>query len=247
MNLLIVDDESIFRKGLKDMVEKNFPELTVLEAEDGLDAMHVILNTRIDGMLVDINMPKMSGLELLETLREQNVHRIPTIIVSGFDDFEYARRAIRNEVCDYLLKPLTPVEAMETVSKLCGIMQERRTDVEETEGAQEKECIAMVEAACRYIEDHYTEDINIAGIAEKLGYNANYLSQRFKSETGEKIVDHLRNYRISKAKELLSGSSLKITEIARLVGIPNTQYFSTVFKALAGVTPQEYRENSNKM
>jgi len=247
MNLLVVDDESIFRKGFKSMVEKQFPGLTVLEAENGLEAIHIILNTHIDGMYVDINMPRMNGLELLETLREQNVPKIPTVIISGFDDFEYARRAIRNEVCDYLLKPLTPDEAMETVSKLCRIMQERHSEEYENAGAQEKECTAMVEAACRYIEDHYSEDISIAGIAEKLGYNANYLSQKFRTETGEKIVDHLRNYRVSKARELLSGSSLKITEIAKLVGIPNTQYFSTVFKALVGITPQEYREKSNKI
>ena len=247
INLLIVDDESIFRTGLKTLIENEFTGVNVIEAENGLDAFEIIQENTIDGMFLDINMPRMSGLELLETLKEKAFKKIPTIIVSGFDDFEYARRAIRNEVYDYLLKPLTPNESRENVRKLLEKIKAEKSDNNENAEIISTENLSVLsDSIVKYVEAHYKEDFSIGRMADELGYNANYISQAFKNETGIKLNDYIRNYRIERAKELLKRGSHKITDIAAEVGISNTQYFSTVFKTLVGCTPQEYRENSNK-
>lgn len=248
IHLLIVDDEGIFRSGLRSLIEEQYEDIMVSEAANGLEAMHIILNEHIDGMFVDINMPKMNGLELLETLNEQNVPKIPSIIISGYDSFEYARRAIKNEVCDYLLKPLTPDEAAETVTNLISVIKEHREDeiiIPKRDDISEEDSLLIIKIKT-YISEHYMDDISIAGIADVLKYNANYISQVFRNETGQKLVEYLRCFRIEKAKELLKNSDMKVTEIGSSVGIPNSQYFCTVFRALAGMTPQDYREKSNK-
>lgn len=251
IDLLIVDDEKIFRSGLRQLLESTFEDINVLEATNGLEALEILEAGNADAMFLDINMPKMDGLQLLESINEKRISKIPTIIVSGYDDFEYARRALRNEVIDYLLKPLTPDEAIETAKKLI-----EKVDVEQDADISEKIAVfadkaqnkrsALTNAIIAYIEEHFKEEISIRNMAEELKYNANYLSQHFKMETGCKLNDYIRLFRVEKAKRLLSDPTVRIGDVAIESGIPNAQYFSTVFKHATGYTPQEYRENSNK-
>jgi len=245
-NILVVDDESIFRSGLKSLIEKTFKNINVIEAENGADALKIIEQQKIDAMLLDINMPKVDGFQLLDMIKERGIKRIPTVIISGYDDFEYARKAIRKEVSDYMLKPLTPEEAVETIQKLLDVIQSETKEDSICIIDPSKEYGNIVASIIEYISHHYQEDFSIAKMAESLGYNANYISQLFKNEVGIKLNDYIRNYRIEWAKHLLSDSITKITEIAGCVGFINSQYFSTVFKTVTGMTPQEYRENSNK-
>ena len=250
IDLLIVDDEKIFRSGLRQLIESTFEDINVLEATNGLEALEILEAGNADAMFLDINMPKMDGLQLLEVIKNKNISKIPTIIVSGYDDFEYARRALRNEVLDYLLKPLTPDEAIETTKRLLEkVSVEQDIDISQmavfADKAQGKRS-ALTNAIIVYIEKHYKEEISIGKMSEELKYNANYLSQHFKLETGCKLNDYIRLFRVQKAKKLLSDPAVRIGDVAVESGIPNSQYFSTVFKRATGLTPQEYRENSNK-
>ena len=250
IDLLIVDDEKIFRSGLRQLIESTFEDINVLEATNGLEALEILEAGNADAMFLDINMPKMDGLQLLEVIKNKNISKIPTIIVSGYDDFEYARRALRNEVLDYLLKPLTPDEAIETTKRLLEkVSVEQDIDISQmavfADKAQGKRS-ALTNAIIAYVEKHYKEEISIGKMAEELKYNANYLSQHFKLETGCKLNDYIRLFRVQKAKKLLSDPAVRIGDVAVESGIPNSQYFSTVFKRATGYTPQEYRENSNK-
>lgn len=105
MKVLIVDDEEILRTGLTKMIERmELPAVVVGTANDGWQALKSIAIHEPHVLLTDIRMPNMDGLELIEKLAADR-QRIRSIILSGYDDFDYARKAIRSGCSDYLVKP----------------------------------------------------------------------------------------------------------------------------------------------
>ncbi len=105
--IIFVDDEAIIRNGISRCVpweELGFELSGVFE--HGQDALSYIEDHPVDVVLSDINMPRMSGLELSKILGER-FSRIVVILLTGYDDFEYAQAAIRNQVREFILKPIT--------------------------------------------------------------------------------------------------------------------------------------------
>ncbi|MCR4715365.1 MAG: response regulator [Treponemataceae bacterium] len=134
--ILIADDERIIREGIAARVAAEFEgTLTVLTATNGIDALEKIRahNGMIDIVLADIVMPEMDGLTLIETCRN-NEYPIECIILSSYDDFSYAQQAIRNRVCEYVLKPADDEQIFEVIRK---VLQKIDT-AEKTETMQRK-------------------------------------------------------------------------------------------------------------
>ncbi|MCA1029518.1 response regulator [Bacillus timonensis] len=116
--VLIVDDEKNIRLGIQAMVKREFKDtfLTFL-ASDGEEALEVIQEVKIDVLITDIKMPKMDGITLIQHLQGEKT--IPAVIIlSGYDDFEFAREAIKCKVKDYLLKPVNRTELFQTLKKV---------------------------------------------------------------------------------------------------------------------------------
>ncbi len=101
-----------------------------------------------------------------------------------------------------------------------------------------------IQKAINYIREHCQEEISLTSVADYVRLNPTYFSRLFKEETGCSFVEYLKKLRIEKAKELLRTSNLKIYEICEALGYQSVQYFSTLFKNMVGVTPQEYREKT---
>jgi two-component system response regulator YesN len=117
LKVMIVDDESLFRKHMKERIEWESLGLVVCcEANNGLVALQEAEKYRPDLALVDISMPYMDGLELAEQLK-QNYPYLFIIMVTGHNEFEYARKAIRIGVMDYLLKPFDNEELVMALHK----------------------------------------------------------------------------------------------------------------------------------
>ena len=119
MNILIVDDEPIAREGLVALFDDQ-PEFTVAgTARNGREAVRQIITHRPDLVLLDIQMPDMSGFDVLRTIEPE---RLPDVVfVTAFDEF--ALEAFRARAVDYILKPVDPVRLMET----CARIAERRS------------------------------------------------------------------------------------------------------------------------
>lgn len=96
------------------------------------------------------------------------------------------------------------------------------------------------------MERNYQKDITQEYISYLFYINRSYLSTLFKARTGEKFVDYLNSIRIEKAKELLAGSQRKMYQVARAVGYDNVKYFFRVFKKKTGITPEQYRLQTEK-
>lgn len=115
--ILIVDDEMVFRRGIKAMLQKSdFCIGQISEAVDGFEALELLGHDNYDIVITDIRMPRMDGLMLCKSIRERGM-RPGIIILSGYDDFKYAQAAIQYGVSDYVLKPLSQ-------KKLTQVLQE---------------------------------------------------------------------------------------------------------------------------
>ncbi len=103
----MVEDERVIREGLRDNIPwEQYGYRFIGEASDGEMALPMIRKLKPDVLITDIKMPFMDGLSLSEMVKEE-FPRTKIIIISGYDDFEYARRAIVAGVDQYLLKPIT--------------------------------------------------------------------------------------------------------------------------------------------
>lgn len=114
--LVIIDDEVFFRKSLINFLEKQNIYKIVGEANNGQAGIKLIENIKPDIALVDISMPIMSGLDMIETFGADCHTKF--ILSTGYEDFEYAKKAISLQVRGYLLKPLDHQELMETLQKV---------------------------------------------------------------------------------------------------------------------------------
>lgn len=92
----------------------------------------------------------------------------------------------------------------------------------------------------KYVEDHYSEDLNNTDIAEALCYHPNYLSRVIKNRTGKSMHRYIMEYRIMQASKLLNSTNLPISDVARKTGFKNSDHFSAYFKKITGVNAKEY-------
>lgn len=125
MNLLVADDEMAIRRGMLSLPWTSIGIEEVYEAENGLQAKDILRQKRVDIIISDIKMPGLTGLELAEYVKEYDLDTA-VILLTGFSDFSYAQKAIRNEVFDYMLKPLRPKDILETVSGVVKRLEQRR-------------------------------------------------------------------------------------------------------------------------
>ena len=105
---------------------------------------------------------------------------------------------------------------------------------------------SIVNELINYVNKHYREAVTLHSFCEQKHYNLSYISRRFKSETGMTFRDYLQKTRIEKCCELLTGSDLTISEIARAVGYDDIQFFHSVFKKFLHMTPKEYKKLKQK-
>ncbi|TYP76667.1 response regulator [Paenibacillus methanolicus] len=118
ISLLIVDDEKIIRRGLQSVIERQFPNrFSYRFAENGQEALELLRQEPADIMFTDIRMPIMDGIELLEQLQTHPV-KPEVVLLSGYNDFVYAQRAIRCAVKDYLIKPVKRKELFAVLDRL---------------------------------------------------------------------------------------------------------------------------------
>lgn len=239
--LLIIDDEPIIRRGLTNSVKKNTTLFSnILQAETAHDALaHAKASPRPDVIFADINLPDMNGLDLVKQLQ----HIIPdvlVVVISGYDDFSYARQAIHLQVFDYLLKPIPPSDMKQLLLKV-----EERLQISPKKTLPPK-VRNLSQAASNYLNEHYAKkDLTLAMVAADLFVDTSYLSKQMKQEFGKSFNDFLTELRITKACELLGLESVAypIHEIGEKVGYPNQHYFSRIFKQRTGFTPSYYRKH----
>lgn len=239
IKLLIADDEDMIRRGTAKYIRLHTDRFDkIYEAANGQEAIDCILQHQPDIILLDVQMPLKNGIEVMKEVEKAGLNPV-IIILSGYDEFKYAQQAIRYGAKEYLLKPTRAADILACVNRLADEYFEKENS--QTENGKEEQTNHFVKGAQEYIEEHYSEDLTLNGVAEYLGISGGYLSTLFMKILGYGFVDYLQEVRIRHACSYLQQNYLKTYEIAYKVGFRDEKYFSKVFKKLRGMSPKEYR------
>lgn len=118
MRIVVVEDEDNTRDGIVRLIRKIDSRYEVVgEADNGADGIEIIIRTDPDLVITDIKMPQLTGIEMLERLKESGFSH-KTVILTGFSEFEYARKALRMGVMEYLEKPITADDLRTTLVRI---------------------------------------------------------------------------------------------------------------------------------
>ena len=242
-SIMIVEDEYLVRQGIASLVNyEQFGMQVIAQAENGREAWQKFQENPADILLTDINMPQMNGLELAKLVRDQ----VPTchiVFLTGYDDFDYARTAIKLGADDYLLKPFSKDDVEEMLAKLQTKLNKERKKAQIQNLVDQGQRSELEEAIHERLAD---SELSLKSLASQLGFSPSYLSVLIKKELGLPFQDYLIQERMKKAKLLLLTTDLKIYEIAEQVGFDDMNYFSQRFKQVVGLTPRQFKKGEGK-
>ena len=241
--IMIVEDEELVRQGLTSLVNyEQFGMKVIDQAENGRIAWEKFQAHQADLLLTDINMPQMNGLDLAQLVREK-APSCHIIFLTGYDDFEFARKAIRLGADDYILKPFSKADIEEMLGKVKNKLDEERKKAQVETLVDQGHSTELEEAIHSRLSD---SQLTLKDLASQLGFSPSYLSVLIKKKLGLPFQEYLIQERMKKAKLLLLTTDLKIYEIADQVGFEDMNYFSQRFKQVVGVTPRQYKKGEHE-
>ncbi|BES65209.1 response regulator [Gottschalkiaceae bacterium SANA] len=240
--VLIADDEERIRNGIAKLIEQFDIDLQVCAlVKNGAEALE---STRIhlpEIVLIDINMPQLNGLEAIE--RIQAIHpEAVIIIISGYDRFDYAQKAVSLGVYHYLLKPFQNDEFRDLLLSALETYREKAqkknliTHALDTHQTNQKAHILA------YIKDRYRDpQLSMSLLESTFSMGKTSIANYIKRETGKTFIDYVTQLKIEHAKDLLGNPDITILQISKLLGFSSQHYFSRVFKNQTGFSPLQFR------
>ncbi|WP_274364591.1 response regulator transcription factor [Paenibacillus thermotolerans] len=245
MRVVIADDEQYIRSMFAEFHWSRYGISIEGIACDGQEAYEMALLVKPNLVLTDIRMPRMSGLELMKSLKEK-MPELKFILLTGYSDFEYAREALRLGASDYLVKPCSEKEIIHAVLAVMGEEQAaaagRQQASSEDNAAGDPKRRHAVKLACEKIREDLSAAVSLTEIAEVVQMNPSSFSRLFRQEMGVSFSEYVTTVRMNAAKKLLLDSNEKINEIARKVGYVSPSHFVQLFGEYTGMTPGRFRE-----
>ena len=225
IKVLVADDESTVRQFIKLVVSKEkLPVVAFAEVDNGTDAVKVAAEFLPDLVFLDIRMPGIDGLKAAEMILAKD-HKPTVVIVSAYNEFDYARTAFRAGVADFLLKPIKPADVAELINTVAA----RCVDTEAYETCDKRKRSTVISAVNDYVIANLDKPIHLNDIAKAIYVSSYHLSRKFKLLTGQSIVDYIQEQRLAKAMELLKATDFSITDIAGKVGFNDACLFCHLF------------------
>lgn len=251
LKLLIVDDEPTIRQGIRESIDwENQGVRIVGEAANGQKGMEAVRGLSPDIVLVDIVMPRKDGLSFCVECRRE-FPRIRLIIVSGYDEFSLAQKAIRIGVDDYLLKPVGAEQLIEAVSKVGrSLMKQEFSDIKERltralfapANAGNGSARRIIATVMDFIESRYLSELDLASAGQAAGVTPNHLCKVIRACCDVTFVEIVNRYRVEVAEIYLRSGNMKLYDVADRSGFSDSHYFARVFKKITGLTPGEFRD-----
>lgn len=260
---IFLDDEDYMREFFPPLVDWAAYGFEIIDTfSNGEDALQFLRQHPVDLVISDIKMGRFSGLDFCRELRKFD-DEVTIVLLSGYQDFEDARQALRYNVFDYLLKPVSFSMLDNLFRALKRHLDEKRTralvsdsfDANSEEVGDEpsildteREDIShLAQLAIAFIKENYHRDLSLEEVAAHVSLNTTYFSRFFKQQTGEKFIDYLSRCRIEQAKHLLELPGSKVYAVCEQVGYHSIQHFYKIFKSYVGCTPSEYRNRRREL
>lgn len=327
MKIIIADDELDSCSLLNFQLKKtNIPFEKIFMVYNGEDFIKIFEEKNPDLCFVDIKMPLFSGFEAIKSIKRKNPKKdVSFYIISGYEEFDFAIKAMRLGIVDYLLKPIRPVqikEIMETeirriylgidtddissssqseeqVEELCNYIMDIEDSYQKNDFFRFQESLEtwytlasalqirlnrqyleqafqiseeshnldsqyrQLQSRSNYISDaeemkncmgktivefirrNFNKcDMNLEYLSDVFHVSPSYLGFLLRNEVGLKFNSFLTEIRITKSKEYLEKTDMKIKDVSANCGFNNPSYFIRIFRAHVGKTPINYRKTN---
>jgi len=244
--VVIIDDEPIIVEGISRMIAwEHFDCHLVATANDGKEGAEVIRKYRPNIIFTDIAMPDVDGLTMIAGLKSE-FPNMEISILTGYRNFEYARKAINLGLSRFLLKPSSMEEIEEAIIFMVNNLKAKKIEPDscndnEGNGLENEASNFIVNNAINYIEQNFAHKITLCEVAEKTYVSQWHLSKLLNRTMEQNFSEILNSIRIKEAQKLLHEPSLRIGDIAEMVGFVDMAHFSRVFKKNIGISANEYR------
>lgn len=247
--VLLIEDDAAMRflyKKMKIWTEKGFQ--IVNEAANGRDGLALLEKNRYDLVITDIRMPFVDGIELLRSMKEKGNDTI-VVFSSSYNEFEYARQGMILGAFDYILKPVQEMQ----LGRVLERVQEKLAEQQSFDYLDSvvKEALSMLDhppaserfaSQCgSFLSANYRNGVTMEEMADALGYNKDYFGKLFQQNFGVHFHRFHNMVKVCYAKELIRTGNYKAYEISDMLGFASVDYFTRIFKDIAGITPSAYK------
>ena len=246
-NILVVDDDDEICKYLHQKLKHNYK---IIIANNGKEALHILLRQRIDLVISDVMMPIMDGFTLLKEIKNNiNISHVPVILLTSKTEYQTRMKGWDVGADGFMDKPFQIDELLllcdNLISnrnllkgKFAGMKQlEDKVNPLTIESNDEQFINRLMERINQNLQD---PKYSVEMLARDIGISRSHLHRKLKELTGITTSDFIRNMRLKQAAKLLLEQKTNISQVAYSTGFTNPTTFTIAFKKLYGCTPTEY-------
>jgi two-component system, response regulator YesN len=228
---VICDDHKYTRESLALTIERSkLPLQLVGEAPNGFEAENLIRRLRPSLVVIDIRMPGRDGLEVAARVAP-DYPEIRFLVITGFQEFEYARRALRVGADDLVTKPIRDEELLSALATICDSL------VGEPAGLEGPG--RLVDAILDYLRAHFREPVSLEKVGEVFRIHPSHVSRLVSHATGDTFVKIVNRMRLDEARRLLRDPRNRIKDVVALCGFHDYGHFLALFRRQFGTSPSE--------
>jgi len=234
-SVLIVDDNPEILLFHGRLVEEYLPDCRVLCASNGREALELMNASPPALVLLDLMMPEMDGMAVLQVMHEDKKLRDVPVIVLTAQQLNGEEMTLLNQGVEAVLA--------KGIYSAKGTLEHIEQALDRTKrlGSENQRLVRKVMA---YIHEHYALPLNRKELAGHVGFSERHLNRCFIQETGMTPLTYLNRYRIQQATQLLEQGQLSITETMCQVGFSESSHFTRLFRREVGVSPSAFKKGN---
>lgn len=242
--ILIVDDDPLILLHMKALLSKF---VNVLTADNGEEGLMLAKNNIPDLILSDVDMPKMTGMEMFDAIKENSLtSNVPILFISAINEESLRIRGLSRGAIDYIPKPFNEQELIMKACNVLSVLKKQQLSVllgaMNGEEQKKEEVNPLLGQLLEVVKEHYQEPgYSFDDMASALGLSKSTLSRRLKSLTDKSPVEILSDFRLNKAKQMLLSGNDSVSDVAYAVGFSDPLYFSKKFKDTFGCPPSKIK------
>jgi len=242
-DILVIDDEPLIADDLCELIrEQDYSGSAIYKVYNYIDALQILNEKNIRVVLLDINMPGKTGLELQQIINEKWPF-CKIIFLTGYSKFEYIQQALHNRASDYILKNEGDEKILQAISRALNEQaaeDNRDLPLHQVDPITDHDALNQI---MEHIDLHLNSDLSLVNLSGMVHMNPSYFSRLFHEKMEQTFSSYIAEKKIEMASAFLLDESIAIKDIASMVGFWSPASFSKFFKKKLSISPRKFRES----